>query len=154
MVKNISLNQNKEASFVIYENSSIKREIFTCIQRNIEITLSPVHIVSQSTDQAQVWIYKLCIQNLRKKPIQLIGMYYQLTESYGLKKILSTQNPFFQKIFILPRESFKYMGILTSMSSQSIFLGQCTFQDSRKNSFGIDIPKVFLDTEETKVNLK
>jgi uncharacterized protein affecting Mg2+/Co2+ transport len=147
MTKSTSLYGDTGSSFLMYEKHDKKTEIFSKIKHKIEISISFVYVKSQSQEYAQIWIYKLNIHNMRKRVINFTGAQLKIVDCYGLNQEMSTLHPLFQEIVIQPGAFFKHMGHLCVVSSYCILMGRCEFRSSRHHTFGIDMPKVFLDTK-------
>jgi len=115
---------------------------------SIEVTVEPVYLEDQSAPDEHhfVWAYRVRIENLGDKTVQLVNRYWRITDADGRVQEVHGAGVVGEQPILSPGEAFEYTSGTPLRTSSGIMVGSYEMELENGDSFDIAIPPFSLDS--------
>lgn len=129
--------------------------MYTETTRSIEVTVEPVYLEDQSTPEEGhfVWAYRVRIQNLSEKTVQLLNRYWRITDAQGRTQEVRGAGVVGEQPVLHPGEAFEYTSGTPLATSNGFMVGSYEMESETGESFDIAIPAFSLDSPHDEARL-
>jgi len=129
--------------------------MYTETTRSIEVTVEPVYLEDQSTPEEGhfVWAYRVRIQNLSEKTVQLLNRYWRITDAQGRTQEVRGAGVVGEQPVLHPGEAFEYTSGTPLTTSNGFMVGSYEMESETGESFDIAIPAFSLDSPHDEARL-
>ena len=125
------------------------------VTHSIEVTVEPAYLEEQSAPDEHhfVWAYRVRIENLGDRTVQLVNRYWRITDADGRVQEVRGSGVVGEQPILSPGEAFEYTSGTPLRTSSGIMAGTYEMELENGDSFDIAIPPFSLDTPNEKILL-
>lgn len=130
------------------KNANPERKMYKEVTNSIEVTVEPVYLEDQSAPDEHhfVWAYRVRIENLGSKTVQLVNRYWRITDADGRVQEVHGAGVVGEQPVLSPGEAFEYTSGTPLRTSSGIMAGSYEMELENGDSFDIAIPPFSLDS--------
>lgn len=134
------------------KNEEKSSGVYKFITHNVEITVRPEYIDSQTglAGDVYVWAYHVKIENRGDDTLQLMNRYWKIVDSKGGLQEVSGEGVVGEKPILIPNADFSYTSGVHLRYHSGIMSGYYTMKKSNGELFKVKIPAFSLDVPNLK----
>jgi ApaG protein len=121
---------------------------FTATTHDIEITVTPIYLESQSFPHTEnwSWAYHVRMQNTGQQKVQLVSRYWKIIDAKGFVKEVRGPGVVGETPVLNPGEVYEYSSGTMLPTSSGIMSGYYYFSGPENKTLEITIPAFSLDS--------
>lgn len=129
--------------------------MFSTTTHSVRVTVSPVYLPGHSEPEEDhyVWAYRVHIENLGQKSVQLIARHWKITDAHGHIREVRGQGVVGQQPRLEPGESFEYVSGAPLSTPSGIMAGNYRMQTQQGEQLDVAIPAFSLDSPHQDISL-
>lgn len=129
-----------------------KKMLYTEVTDGIRVSVSPEFSEEQSSpyDHFFVWKYRVVIENISKRKVQLINRFWRIVDENGFVQRVEGQGVVGVQPILMPGENFAYTSRANLNTPSGMMFGMYEFEADNKR-LQIMIPAFSLDSAHRKV---
>lgn len=121
--------------------------MFTATTNNIQVSVMPVYIDEKSDPQNHMyfWAYRVSIENLGKRTVQLVSRYWHITNALGEIEEVKGTGVVGEQPILKSGDKFEYTSGCPLNTTSGIMSGSYTMIFEDKSEMVVTIPAFSLD---------
>ncbi len=126
--------------------------MYSCVTRDIEITVLPEFVPERSDAQEghYFWAYTVEIANQGHTTVQVTGRHWKITDANGHLEEVKGAGIVGEQPVLKPGEIFRYTSGCPLTTSSGIMAGSYQVVDEAGAAFDVEVPTFSLDSPFTK----
>ena len=126
--------------------------MYRAITRNIEITVQPQFLESQSAPMQDkyVWAYTITVINRSSETVQLLTRHWVITDAHGHKQEVQGAGVVGEQPKLRPDDSFQYSSGCPLTTPSGMMVGSYGMVTDKGEKFDVQIPAFSLDCHHDK----
>jgi ApaG protein len=130
--------------------------VFHKTTRDISVTVRPIFLEDQSKpDEGKFfWAYRVRIENLGQRTVQLLTRYWRITEATGKIVEVRGEGVVGEQPILEPGESFEYTSGTPLGTPSGFMVGAYGMVDDEGGGFEVDVPAFSLDSPHQTIRIQ